>query len=544
MGRGPESDALRAIDEEIACERAESARLRAEIATVSLSLEAGKDKLEHLLLASEARHAGAAGADASSADRALARSLQLQIQATRDGVEKLRAQENELAAETARLSALLLASQDEATGAQAGPDRAAVVAASERAVESLRKAAAVADSSGPGSGKSSSALSSPQPGRDAGMSWREHSLPNLSLLRSTAGSGAERSISSGLVMDRVFDGIVAFTSGQSRMGGGPGSPLPALSGSGKMKDDVEVTSCVGPISRPVHPSLLADVGAEYSSLCITDGGGVQRVDLVALTPSLERARQLIDMHALKSPAACVDPKSDRGQRLASAGAPPELSEESSATHATSVNAHMAGKFPAAVEPPPKFSHASKVLSFKQFAQLLNAAPRRFRDSDLQRLYCSDADGIALSTMLKKAMNESPVLLVLRDTGNNVFGCYAPVPWKDSSSRSYGTGECWVFRGTAQGDSEVFHWSRKNNFFQVSSHEHIAIGGGGHFALWIDEDLMYGSTAPCSTFNSPALCPAGRDHTQSSHRPAGEGQIDFQIVVVELWKLAPPGHLVS
>lgn len=75
---------------------------------------------------------------------------------------------------------------------------------------------------------------------------------------------------------------------------------------------------------------------------------------------------------------------------------------------------------------PNFGVQSAVL---QFGQLLNVAPTGFRGSDLQCLYCSDADGIALSTLLKKAINESPVLLVLCDTLNNVFGYYAPVPWK-------------------------------------------------------------------------------------------------------------------
>lgn len=113
----------------------------------------------------------------------------------------------------------------------------------------------------------------------------------------------------------------------------------------------------------------------------------------------------------------------------------------------------------------------------------------------------------------------------------------------AGTRSYGSGECFVFRLEEQ-DVDVFKWTRANNFFQLSSHEHLAIGGGGHFALWVDDDLAYGTTAECSTFGSPPLT-SGRRRGASKEESAviDKGKlVDFEIVVVEAWTPVLRGHL--
>jgi len=52
----------------------------------------------------------------------------------------------------------------------------------------------------------------------------------------------------------------------------------------------------------------------------------------------------------------------------------------------------------------------------------------------------------------------------------------------------------------------------------SNPECIAVGGLGHFAIWLDAELLSGNSGSCGTFGSPCL----------AHKE------DFRIAVVELW----------
>ena len=73
---------------------------------------------------------------------------------------------------------------------------------------------------------------------------------------------------------------------------------------------------------------------------------------------------------------------------------------------------------------------------------------------------------------------------------------------------------------------AWHWRRqpgapRNEYFQFSSPDSLAIGGGGHFAIWLDADLMYGHSGICDTFGSPTL--SNKD--------------EFAIQRLELWYLS-------
>ena len=42
------------------------------------------------------------------------------------------------------------------------------------------------------------------------------------------------------------------------------------------------------------------------------------------------------------------------------------------------------------------------------------------------------------------------------------------------------------------------------YYQLAKNEHIALGGGDRFALWLDSAFRDGTSGPCSTFDSPTL----------------------------------------
>ena len=78
---------------------------------------------------------------------------------------------------------------------------------------------------------------------------------------------------------------------------------------------------------------------------------------------------------------------------------------------------------------------------------------------------------------------------------------------------------------------VHRWTGANSYFMFSSREHMAMGSGGHFGLFLDADLLHGSSGPCETFGNVCL---------SRQRPGGvarEGDTpvgEFQCAVLEVW----------
>lgn len=134
------------------------------------------------------------------------------------------------------------------------------------------------------------------------------------------------------------------------------------------------------------------------------------------------------------------------------------------------------------------------------------------------------DGVSLQTFYAKCAGPDPVVLVVRDGGKAVFGCYTSVAWK-ASNQYYGTGEGFVFKLLPE--LEVFKWSRANSFFQLGPSGSMAIGGGGKFALFLDSMFERGSSGPCATYNSPCLASSDQ----------------FDVIVLEAYKLVPPFKFV-
>jgi hypothetical protein len=66
---------------------------------------------------------------------------------------------------------------------------------------------------------------------------------------------------------------------------------------------------------------------------------------------------------------------------------------------------------------------------------------------------------------------------------------------------------------------------RNDFFQYATQECLAVGGGGHWAVYLDEELSSGSSGACDTFGSPSL----------------SGLPDFGVMAVELWGVS--SHVV-
>lgn len=208
-------------------------------------------------------------------------------------------------------------------------------------------------------------------------------------------------------------------------------------------------------------------------------------------------------------------------------------------------------------PSPKRSDSSSVLDDCDFAELMEiGVPARFHECTLRLLYSTEVHGMSLRTLYNRCRTASPTLVAIRDTHGRAFGCYAAQAWRASATRYYGTGESFVFglnnektKKNKKGNRvHVFKWSRDNSLFQFTSGSFLAIGGGAgsHFALWVDEDLLMGTTASCSTFHSPPLThahigPQGHDKKGEKNSVDGkakpeqtEQSMEFNILALEVW----------
>lgn len=173
---------------------------------------------------------------------------------------------------------------------------------------------------------------------------------------------------------------------------------------------------------------------------------------------------------------------------------------------------------------PRLSGCSSILaSADAVAPLHSHFPVRYQATDWQNVYSTMKHGISLHTFYANCAGSEPVVILIRDGGGCVFGCYSSTPWK-SSKQYYGNGEGFVF--TIKPNFAVHKWTRANSYFQLSNSESIAMGGGGKFALFLDSMLEHGSSGPCDTFKSPCLASSDQ----------------FDIVVLEAYKLVSPFRL--
>ncbi|KAF9609524.1 hypothetical protein IFM89_016885 [Coptis chinensis] len=135
------------------------------------------------------------------------------------------------------------------------------------------------------------------------------------------------------------------------------------------------------------------------------------------------------------------------------------------------------------------------------------------------LYSTLRDGISLRTLLRKSVDlPGPCLLIVGDMQGAIFGGLLEGPLKPTAKRKYqGTHQTFVFT-TIYGQPRLFRATGANRYYYLCLNDFLAFGGGGNFALCLDEDLLQGTSGPCDTFGN--LCLA--------HSP------EFELKNVELW----------
>lgn len=165
--------------------------------------------------------------------------------------------------------------------------------------------------------------------------------------------------------------------------------------------------------------------------------------------------------------------------------------------------------------------SSRLLSSFALQQLRSAIPTRFVLADWALLYSTAVHGMSLNTFYMLTQGCGALVLAIKDSEGNVFGGFCS-EWRMPSTPAnfYGSGESFLFLvervlglpPLPVGDNpppdeavSKFAWTGGNSYFMFSHKEHLAMGSGGHFGLWLDEELLHGSSGPSETFGNPCLC---------------------------------------
>nr|XP_009681171.1 PREDICTED: nuclear receptor coactivator 7 isoform X4 [Struthio camelus australis] len=152
---------------------------------------------------------------------------------------------------------------------------------------------------------------------------------------------------------------------------------------------------------------------------------------------------------------------------------------------------------------PVLKHHSALLENMHIEQLARRLPARVQGYPWRLAYSTLEHGTSLKTLYRKSASlDSPVLLVIKDMDNQIFGAYATHPFR-FSDHYYGTGETFLY--TFSPNFKVFKWSGENTYFINGDMSSLELGGGGgRFGLWLDADLYHGRSNSCSTFNNDIL----------------------------------------
>ncbi|XP_070776155.1 nuclear receptor coactivator 7 [Enoplosus armatus] len=161
--------------------------------------------------------------------------------------------------------------------------------------------------------------------------------------------------------------------------------------------------------------------------------------------------------------------------------------------------------------------SSRILEASHVRELCKELPPRTVGHTWQLAYSTSRHGSSLKSLYRKlSATDSPVLIVIKDALDEIFGAFLSHPLRLSET-FYGTGETFLFMLHPR--FKCFRWTGENSFFIKGDLDSFAIGGGsGHFGLWVDENLYLGRSSPCYTFNN--CCLSETD--------------DFRVMELEVW----------
>ncbi|KAK5608135.1 hypothetical protein CRENBAI_003846 [Crenichthys baileyi] len=166
---------------------------------------------------------------------------------------------------------------------------------------------------------------------------------------------------------------------------------------------------------------------------------------------------------------------------------------------------------------PMLMDSSDLLQDTHIEKLSCRLPARVQGYLWRQAYSTEKHGTSLKTLYRNLADvDSPVLLVIKDMDNQIFGAFSTHPFR-VSEHFYGTGETFLYNFCPE--IKVYRWTGENSYFVKGNTDSLQMGGGGgHLGLWLDGELYRGTTTKCATFNNHPL----------------STQQDFNIHSLEVW----------
>lgn len=184
---------------------------------------------------------------------------------------------------------------------------------------------------------------------------------------------------------------------------------------------------------------------------------------------------------------------------------------------------------------------SHTLTIKELLTLWSWLPARMTMHQPTLIYTTEEHGCSLTTFFQRVDKHEPTLLCIRTVNDHVFGAYCSTSWAQRNVKDeygnrqtyFGTGESFLF--TLRPDVNKYQWvgiSKQQEDAGISSLKHsselfmhgdsnmITIGGGNGNGIMLDQELRFGKTESCETFDNPPLTSVG----------------DFEVKVIEVYSL--------
>jgi len=170
---------------------------------------------------------------------------------------------------------------------------------------------------------------------------------------------------------------------------------------------------------------------------------------------------------------------------------------------------------------PMFIKSPCILEQSQLREATKGVPRHVPTSQMHMIYSTFSDKRSFKVLYKRVVKASSTLLVIRERSGNIFGAFVNEPWRVYNSY-FGSADTYVF--SFNGKLQIHSASGNNMFFQLCRHDHLAVGGGKGFAIFVYDNLKHGLSKTSETFQNPPL--AGQHGTEK-----------FEIDTLEVWKLS-------
>jgi len=120
------------------------------------------------------------------------------------------------------------------------------------------------------------------------------------------------------------------------------------------------------------------------------------------------------------------------------------------------------------------------------------------------LYSMDQHGARLSTLYRLINDQGPCIIALKNSENEIFGAFTSEPFDPLNHGFFGTPECFLWKLNDY-QFKKYPATHCNQYFMLADPTFIAMGGGnGNFGFFLDEDIQFGYSSNCETYNNEIL----------------------------------------